>query len=343
MLTACMRTVLVTGGAGYLGCVLVPKLLAENRVIVFDAMWFGREALVSAIAEVGREDRATIIEGDIRDAERVDALFVEHSIDAVIHLAAVSNDPCSDLDADLTRSVNLDATNTVMRLAKQHGVTRFINASSASVYGIKEDPDVTEELSLEPLTLYARYKAETEDTLNALVDERFCGVSLRAATVCGFSPRLRLDLTINILTYHALTRGEIRVFGGEQMRPNIHIQDLTDFYLRLLDIDAAKVNGRAFNVVKENFSVMQIAEMVREHVGGDIAIRVVPTEDNRSYHLSAKRAKDEFGFAPVHALSETMSELAAAFSDGRIEDPHSPAYRNIEVMKSHPEKTRWPA
>jgi nucleoside-diphosphate-sugar epimerase len=347
MLLVCMRTVLVTGGAGYLGCVLVPKLLAHNRVVVFDAMWFGREALDSAIAAVDGAANATVVEGDIRDTKRVEALFAEHSIDAVIHLAAVSNDPCSDLDADLTRSVNLEGTNTVMRLAKQFGVKRFVNASSASVYGIKADPNVTEELLLEPLTLYAKYKAETEDTLNSLIGDDFCGVSLRAATVCGYSPRLRLDLTINILTYHALTRGEIRVFGGDQMRPNIHIQDLTDFYLRLLDLEASSVNGRAFNVVKENFSVMQIAEMVRdhvaEHVGGEISIRVVPTEDNRSYHLSAKRAEEEFGFAPQHALSETMSELAAAFSDGRIEDPHSPMYRNIEVMKSHPEKTRWPA
>lgn len=336
-----MRTVLVTGGAGYLGCILVPKLLSENRVVVLDAMWFGRQAIDGAIAASPHSGRATVIEGDIRNRAQVARIFADEDIDAVIHLAAVSNDPCSDLDAELTKSVNLDATNDLMRTAKASGVKRFINASSASVYGIKADPNVTEELSLEPLTLYAQYKAETETTLSTLVDDSFCAASLRAATVCGYSPRLRLDLTINILTYHALTRGEIRVFGGEQMRPNIHIQDLTDFYVRMLDLPAERINGRAFNVVKENFSVMEIAEMVRDHVGGDVTIRVVPTEDNRSYHLSAKLAENEFEFTPSHELSLTMDELKAAFADGRIEDPHDDAYRNIEVMKRHPERTRW--
>ncbi len=325
-----------------MGCILVPKLLADNQVIIFDAMWFGREALDSAIADSGHAENATVIEGDIRDGASVETLLGDTSIDAVIHLAAVSNDPCSDLDAELTRSVNLDATNVLMRTAKKCGVSRFINASSASVYGIKEDPNVTEELTLEPLTLYAKYKAETEATLGDLVDDSFCGASLRAATVCGYSPRLRLDLTINILTYHALTRGEIRVFGGEQMRPNIHIQDLTDFYVRLLDLPAEQINGRAFNVVKENYSVMEIAEMVRDHVEGDISISIVPTEDNRSYHLSAELAEREFGFNPTHELSETITELRAAFSDGRVVDPHDSAYRNIEVMKNHPERTSWP-
>jgi len=341
-----MRTVLVTGGAGYLGCVLVPKLLSnsfsDTRVIVLDALWFGREALDEAVSRTDGASRLTVIRGDIRDTARLEEILESESVDAIIHLAAVSNDPCSDLDAELTKSVNLDATNALMRAAKRLGVTRFVNASSASVYGIKADPDVTEDLALEPLTLYAKYKVKTEETLNSLVDDSFCGVSLRAATVCGYSPRLRLDLTINILSYHALTRGEIRVFGGAQMRPNIHIQDLTDFYLLLLDAEAARVNGRAFNVVRENASVMQIAEMIRDTVGGDVSIRVVPTEDNRSYHLSGALAAQEFGFTAAHALDETIGELRDAFTDGRIPDPHSFIYRNIDVMKSQPEKTNWP-
>jgi nucleoside-diphosphate-sugar epimerase len=166
-------------------------------------------------------------------------------------------------------------------------------------------------------------------------------VSVRAATVCGYSPRLRLDLTINILTYHALTAGKIRVFGGAQLRPNIHIQDLTDFYVRLVDTERDSIQGRAFNVVTRNASVLELAEMVRDHVSPELEIEIVPTDDQRSYHLSAGRAHVELGFQPRRDLSLAVDELRGAFVDGRISDPHDYAYRNIDVMKRHPERTRW--
>ena len=223
-----------------------------------------------------------------------------------------------------------------MRQAKAAGVRRFLYASSASVYGIKDTPDVTEDLPLEPITLYARYKAEGETVLNGLTDDGFCGVSVRAATVCGWSPRLRLDLTINILTHHALTNGRIRVFGGRQMRPNIHIEDLTDFYVRLLDIEAEKVNGRAFNVSTENATVMALAEMIRDRVDPAIAIDVVPTDDHRSYHLSAARARAELGFAPRHTLGDAVDDLKRAYAEGRVPDPESRIYRNVQLMKHAP-------
>jgi nucleoside-diphosphate-sugar epimerase len=326
------RSILVTGGAGYIGSILVPKLLARHRVTVLDALWFGRGGLAS----VAHHDNLNLVEGDIRDAAVVDQCLANQ--DVVIHLAAVSNDPCSDLDADITRSVNSEATVRLMQRAKALGVRRFINASSASVYGIKQEPDVTEDLSLEPLTLYARYKAETEQTLRDLLSDEFEGVSVRAATVCGYSPRLRLDLTINILTYHALTKGEIRVFGGDQLRPNIHIQDLTDFYVSLVDAESAKINGQSFNVVRSNSSVLGLAEMIKAKLGDALTIRTVPTEDNRSYHLSGNKLRAELGFEPRHELDETIDELKAAFADGRIPDPDDYQYRNIEVMKLHPER-----
>ncbi len=329
-----MATVLVTGGAGYIGSVLVPKLLLQgHRVVVLDALWFGDRGLLA----VADSPDLSLVPGDLRDAELVERLLRKHAPEVVINLAAVSNDPCSDIDAELTRSINLEATSKLMHGAKQAGVRRFLNASSASVYGIKKESEVTEDLSLEPLTLYARYKADTERVLSALIDDEFCGFSVRAATVCGFSPRLRLDLTINILTYHAVTKGRIRVFGGEQYRPNIHIQDLTDLYTRLVDIDSTVINGKALNVSAGNSSVLELAHMVRDQVSADITIEIVPTEDNRSYRLSTSRASSEIGFAATRDLSDAVKELKASFENGTIADPDDFHYRNVEVMTRHPE------
>ncbi|MDH3524222.1 MAG: SDR family oxidoreductase [Acidobacteriota bacterium] len=334
-----MSTVLVTGGAGYVGCVLVPKLLAgDHRVVALDSLWFGDEGLRGAASS----DLLEIVPGDIRDGDLVAEVLRLSAPDVVIHLAAVSNDPCSDIDPALTKSINLDATSELMRAAKRHGVARFLNASSASVYGIKEEAEVTEDLPLEPLTLYARYKAETEEVLNGLVDDSFCGFSLRAATVCGYSPRLRLDLTINILTYHAVTKGRIRVFGGAQQRPNVHIQDLTDLYARLVAIEPEAINGKALNVATSNSSVLDLAYMIRDEISPALPIDIVPTEDERSYRLSAERARREVGFVPRHELAEAVRELAERFRDGTIADPDDYRYRNIEVMKRHPEILETP-
>jgi nucleoside-diphosphate-sugar epimerase len=321
--------VLVTGGAGYLGSVLVPKLLARHRVTVFDAMLFGE----SPLAGVRAHPDLTLVPGDLRDRAAVDRLLGDGRFDAIIHLAAISNDPSSELDPELTRSINLTATGELMATARARGVPRFINASSASVYGLKDDADVTEDLPLEPMTIYARCKAETEEILDGLVGPDFCGVSVRSATVCGVSPRLRLDLTINILTYHAIERRQIRVFGGAQMRPNIHIEDLTDFYCQLLEAPEERIRGRAFNVSTENRTVGELAEMVRAELDPSLPIVTVPTDDNRSYHLSARRAREELGFSPRRPLAQAVRDLADAFAAGRVPDAGAARYRNVEVMK----------
>jgi nucleoside-diphosphate-sugar epimerase len=322
--------ILVTGGAGYIGSVLVPKLLADGReVTVLDSFVFGREPL----AEVSEHPGLTLVEADIRDHERVSEILAGRSWEALIHLAAISNDPSSELDPELTRQVNLVALEHLFREAKRTGVPRLLYASSASVYGLKDDPEVTEELTLEPLTDYARLKARGEEILFGLVDGSFCGVAVRAATVCGWSPRLRLDLTINLLTDHALRRGEIRVFGGSQQRPNIHVQDLTDFYRLLLDAPAEAVNGQAFNVSKENSSVGELAEMVRAEIDPGLTIRVVPTDDNRSYHLNADKVARVLGFRPSTPLTTAVRELREAYADGRVTDPDHPRYRNVVHLK----------
>ena len=324
--------VLVTGGAGYLGAVLVPKLLAAgHRVTVFDCLLFGSEPL-DAVAD---DPRFTLVQGDIRDTNAVDGVLAR-GFDVLIHLAAISNDPSSDLDPELTTGVNLTALQHLMPAAKAAGVERFLYASSASVYGIKTTPDVTEDLELEPITLYARYKAEGEQILAGLLDERFCGCHVRAATVCGYSPRLRLDLTINILTSHALTQGRIRVFGGDQLRPNIHIDDLTDFYVFLVDAPRAAIQGQAFNICFENASMMGLAEMIRDQIDPSIPIEVVPTDDDRSYHLSAAKLLATLAFAPSRPLSQAVADLQRAFAEGRVQ-VDDPRLRNVVWMKQHPD------
>jgi nucleoside-diphosphate-sugar epimerase len=320
--------VLITGGAGYIGSVLTPKLLASgHRVTVFDRFFFGRETL-RPHADL------TLVDGDIRDGEAFGKTLEGGDFDAVIHLAAVSNDPSSEIDPEITRQINLVALEDVMRRAKAAGVRRFLYASSASVYGVKGDPDVHEELSLDPITLYAKYKAEGEAILRALVGPEFVGVAVRAATVCGYSPRLRLDLTINILSSQALGGRRITVFGGGQMRPNIVVDDLADFYMLLLEAPADRVNGQAFNVSHSNATVRELAELVRREIDEATVIDVSPTNDHRSYHLSATRARDVLGFVPRRGLESAVQGLRTAFEDGLVREPTAKIYRNVELMKA---------
>ncbi|MBT8450877.1 MAG: NAD-dependent epimerase/dehydratase [Deltaproteobacteria bacterium] len=331
------QKLLVTGGAGYIGAVLVPELLDEgHQVTVFDAFFYGTNPSSDPIVH----ERCAKIQGDIRDFDAVDAALAEGGFDAVIHLAAISNDPSSELDHGVTESVNLHAVEHLMRASKRHGVKRFLYASSASVYGIKDDENVTEELSLDPITIYAKCKAEGERILESLVDDSFVGVSVRSATVCGFSPRLRLDLTINLLTDQALTDRRIRVFGGSQMRPNVHILDLTAFYRMLLTAPAEKISARAFNVSRENASVMSLAEMIRDELDASLPIDTVPTNDPRSYHLSADRARRDLGFETRHDLVTAVRELREAYGSGRVSDSGSDVYRNVAWMKARPKLWR---
>lgn len=321
--------VLVTGGAGYVGAVLVPKLLeAGYQVTVLDLFLYGEDVLKGSRANPGLRE----VKGDIRDIEVVKEAI--RGCDAVIHLACISNDPSFELNPELGRSINLDAFVPLVRGAKAAGVKRFIYASSSSVYGVKEGVEVTEDLPLEPLTDYSRFKAECEALLAKEREPGFTTVTIRPATVCGYSPRQRLDVVVNILTNLGYHKGEISVFGGNQLRPNIHIEDMTDAYLLLLSASSEEVDGKIFNAGYENHSVMQLAEMVRRNVGQHARLEVRPTNDMRSYHVSSRKIRDELGFEARHSIEDAVVDLIRAFKEGRLPDSlEDPRYFNIKMMQ----------
>jgi nucleoside-diphosphate-sugar epimerase len=321
--------VLVTGGAGYVGSVLVPKLLAAGyRVKVLDLFLFGDHVL-----DAVRDDpNLEIIRGDIRNRELLEASFP--GCDAIIHLACISNDPSFDLDPELGKSINYDAFFDIVDVAKRSGARRFVYASSSSVYGVKSDPNVTEELALEPLTDYSKYKAMCEDVLLDNRQPGFTTLILRPATVCGDSPRLRLDLTVNILTNHAYHNKTIKVFGGQQMRPNLHIADMTDLYVQSLQWPDDAIDGRIFNAGYENHKVAEIADIVREAVGDQVDIVTTPTDDHRSYHICSDKIRRELGFVPRYSIKNAADDLLTAFKSQRVPNAmHDDRYFNVKLMQ----------
>jgi nucleoside-diphosphate-sugar epimerase len=323
-----LNHVLVTGGAGYVGAILVPKMIeAGYKVTVLDLFMYGEDVLKGSRGPNLRE-----VKGDIRDAEVVKQAL--QGCDAVIHLACISNDPSFELNPDLGRSINLDAFVPLVRASKAAGVKRFVYASSSSVYGIKDGVEVTEDLSLEPLTDYSKFKAECEVLLKQEEAPGFTTVTIRPATVCGYSPRQRLDVVVNILTNLGVHKGEVSVFGGAQLRPNIHIEDMADAYMLLLQAPDEKVNGKVYNAGYENHSVMQLAEMVQRNVGPHVKLKVQNTNDMRSYHVSSKKIKDELGFEAAHSIEDAVVDLIKAFKDGRLPDSlDDPRYFNIKTMQ----------
>ena len=322
--------VLVTGGAGYVGSYLVPKLLSAGYPVnVLDLYLYGQEVLETARSSPLLRE----IRGDLRDPEMVETAL--EGCASVIHLACISNDPSFELNPNLGKSINYDAFRPLVRSAKRKGVKRFIYASSSSVYGIKEEPNVTEDLPLTPITEYSKYKALCEKVLEEERTQNFTTLILRPATVCGYSRRLRLDLTVNILTNHAINNRQIQVFGGTQRRPNIHIEDMTDLYLRCLGLPSEQIDGRIYNAGYENHQVMEIAEMVRGVVGSSVEIIVKPTDDLRSYHISSNRILDELDFSPKRTIPDAISDLSNAFEAGLVPNSMSAdKYYNIKTMQS---------
>ena len=294
--------ILVTGACGYKGHVLVPKLLARGyEVVAFDLQWFGNF--------LAPHQNLKVVKGDVRD---IDTIPLD-GVDCIIHLSSIANDPCGDLNPKLTWEVSALATMQLADKAKRMGIKRFIYASSGSVYGVKEEAQVTEELELKPISEYNKTKMVGERVLLSYQDDMVVQI-VRPATVCGYSPRMRLDVSVNLLTMQALSKGKITVFGGDQVRPNIHIDDITDVYLHL--IDHPEVTG-VYNAGFENISIMDIAKLVTKYIPVEIA--VTESNDPRSYRINSDKLLAT-GYRPKKTVEDAIREIIEQYRAGVLKD-----------------------
>lgn len=324
--------VFIPGGAGYVGCVLIPQLLdAGYELTVYDIMYFGSHGLP-------KHSNLSIVEGDIRDPDHYARAVAGH--DAVISLGCISNDASFELDEELSTSTNMHAFEPMVMAAKSAGIKRFIYCSSSSVYGVSDKPDVTEDHPLVPLTLYNKYKGMCEPLLFKHMSDKFECITLRPATVCGYSPRTRLDVSVNILTNHAISNRKITVFGGNQMRPNLHIKDMCDLYQLVLELPGEKIQGQTFNAGYQNMTINDIAKTVKRVVMeefpelSEIEIERTPSDDNRSYHINSDRIKERIGFEAKRSVEDAVRDLCQAFRDGRLPDSmQDDVYFNVRRLK----------
>jgi len=321
------KDILITGGAGYVGSALVPALLKKgHRVTILDLMMYGKNFFK-------KNKKLKLVKGDIRDTKKLEKLLINQDI--VIHLACISNDPSFELNPKLGKSINLDAFEPLVKIAKKKGVKRFIYASSSSVYGIKKVKNVTEDMKLKPLTDYSKYKAKCETILNRYGSKEFIVTTVRPATVCGYGPRQRLDVVVNILSNLAFHKRKITVFGGDQLRPNIHIKDMVNVYIKLINSSREKINFQIFNAGGKNQTVMQLAKDVKKVMGKDVKILKMQTNDKRSYHISSKKIFKVLGFKTKHSVKNAARDLKKAFLKNLFITPLSnKKYFNIKMMQS---------
>ena len=325
--------VLVTGGSGYVGSRLIPQLLDKGyRVSVYDIMYYGSEHLP-------QHPRLRVIKGDIRDTAHLAASFA--GCDAVIHLACISNDASFELDEALSRTVNYECFEPMVMAAKAAGVKRFVYASSSSVYGVSDKPNVVETDPLVPLTLYNKYKGLCEPLLFKHQSNDFVCVTVRPATICGYAPRLRLDLSVNILTNHAVSNKRITVFGGTQMRPNLQIQDMCELYMTMLEVPDAPIAGQIFNVGHQNMRIADIADKVKDVVRNEfpdaesIDIVTTPSDDLRSYHINSEKIAQMLSYRPKRGVVDAIQDLCVAYRKNLIPDSMTAdRYYNVRTMKA---------
>lgn len=326
-----MKKIFITGGAGYCGSLLVPTLLSKgHKITVYDKFFFGNF--------LPKHDSLNIIEGDIRDYKKIETICKNHEI--FINLACISNDASFELDENLSTSINMNAFEPMVFAAKNAGVKRFIYASSSSVYGVSKEKNVTEDHPLVPLTLYNKYKGLCEPILEKYCDDYFTGVSFRPATVCGYSPRLRLDLSVNILTNHAINNNLIKVFGGDQLRPNLHIKDYCAAVEVLIEAPAEVINKNKYNVGYQNKSIYEIALIVKKVVEKEypekkIEIMRTESDDKRSYHINSEKIKKELNFQPKLTIENAVEDLCKAFKENLIDNSfENDLYHNVKRLKN---------
>ncbi len=329
-----MTKIFITGGAGYCGSRLVDQLLNKNHeVVVYDIMYFNYDHLPI------NNPNLKIIEGDIRNQKLLEESSKE--CDIFISLACISNDASFELDEDLSESVNYHAFEPMVKIAKKNGIKRFIYASSSSVYGVSSHKNVREDHPLVPLTLYNKFKGLCEPILNKYGDEKFTVVTFRPATVCGYSKRLRLDLSVNILTNHAINKKKITVFGGDQLRPNLHIQDYCDAIELLINAKKNLINKEVFNVGYQNFSINEIALMVQKVVLeefediNEIPIIKTNSDDKRSYHINSDKINKVLNFKPQFSIEDAIRDLCIAFKENKIKNSfENDIYFNVKRLKN---------
>ena len=326
------KTLLVTGGAGYVGSSLVPNRLKEGyNVIVYDLFLYG-----DVFSHLKDHPRLVQVKGDIRDKKKL--LEATKHVDILLHLACISNDPSYELNPSLGKSINYDAFNNLTEAARINNIQRFVYASTSSVYGVKTEKNVRETSSCEPLTDYSKYKLECEKLLLDFGEKNHDmeHVIIRPATVCGYAPRLRLDLVVNILTINALVNEKIKIFGGKQLRPNINIKDVVRVYQLLLSAPREKINHEIFNAGYQNRTVDELATIVKTTIGNDgIIFEHVSTDDNRSYHINSDKIKKVLGFEPKYTIEEGVQSLGDAYKKNLIIDGlENPLYYNIKMMQN---------
>jgi nucleoside-diphosphate-sugar epimerase len=322
-----LKKLFITGGGGYVGSRLVPAMLDFGyKVIVYDTFYYGNY--------LNQNNNLISINGDIRDKDKLSRSIPEGA--DVLHLACISNDASFALNPDLSRTINYEAFVDLVNIAKKNQVKRFVYASTSSVYGVSEADNITEDHPLKPITHYNTYKAKCEPILLQEENKIFQPVIFRPATVCGYSPRMRLDLSVNILTAHAITKNIITVFGGTQRRPNLHILDYIDACILLLNSN--DVVGKTYNIGNENMTLAEIAKLVRSTLAevdpkfSNIEITTTPTDDIRSYHIDSSRIFREIGFKPTRTISDAVKEIYFAFVNKDIDI-------NIDLNKYHNVKT----